>query len=52
MRKYHFNRRNSMRNRNMRPGYISGGAVSVLLIISVTAVIYTTVKVKNWWEKL
>ena len=39
-----------MRNRTMRPGYISGGAVSVLLIVATAAVIYTTVKVKNWFD--
>ena len=37
-------------NRRMRGAYISGGAVSVLLVIATTAVIYTTVKVKSWWD--
>jgi len=37
-------------NRRMRGAYISGAAVTVLLVIATTAVVYTTVKVKSWWD--
>ena len=39
-----------MRNKTMRPAYISGAAVTVLLLIATTAIVYTTVKVKSWWD--
>ncbi len=35
----------------MRNGYISGGAVSVLLVIATGAVVYVTVKINNWWNR-
>ena len=33
-----------------RPGYISGSAVSILLLISVSAIIYATWKARDWFD--
>jgi len=34
----------------MRSGYMSAAASTVLLVIAASAIVYTTVKVKNWFD--
>jgi len=40
-----------MKNKSMRNGYISGGAVTVLLTIAAGTIVYVTVKVKSWMDR-
>ncbi len=36
----------------MRSGYLAAGAASILLIIATSAIVYATVRITLWWNKI
>ena len=39
-----------MHNRKSRSGYLSAGATSILLFIAISAIVYVTVRITNWYN--